>query len=131
MLHSRKSFLQLLGVVSISSISPQLAGAHTDLTNQAVPLEYVRLVHTAQVTYHSIKGRYTDRIDKLSSVAKLLETPTGWRLTIAVHDDKWDVVLLQENMDAIIFVTDQTGMIRRGMISPIRSLGRPPAPPSA
>ena len=124
---SRQSFLQLLGLTSISPV----VGAQTDLTNQAVALEYVRLVHTAQVTYHSINGRYTDRIDKLSSVAKLPETPAGWRLTIAVHDNRWDVVLLQENMDAIIFVTDQTGMIRRGSISPIIWLGRPPAPPSA
>lgn len=123
---SRKSFLQLLGVASISPVVDQ-----TDLSNTAVAFEYVQQVKTAQVTYHSINHRYTDRIDKLSSVAKLPEIPTGWRLTIAVHDDKWDAMLLQENMDAIIFVTDWTGMIRRGLISPIRSLGRPAPPPSA
>lgn len=130
MLHSRKSFLQLLG---LASISPQFLGAQTNAppTDEAEALAYVRRVNTAQVTYGSIHhGLYTDRIDELSSVARLPETPSGWRLTIAVHDNKWDVVLVQENMDAIIFVTDQTGIIRRGVISPIRPLHNPPAPPS-
>ena len=127
MLHSRKSFLQLLGLASISPV----VGAQIDLAKEAVAFEYVQRVHTAQVTYHSLKHRYTDRIEELNSVAKLPETPVGWRLTIAVHGDKWDVMLLQESMDAVIFVTDQTGMIRRGMISPIRSLGYPAPPPSA
>lgn len=126
MLHSRKSFLQLLGFASISSI-----GAQAYPANQAAALEYVRQVHKAQVTYGSLNHRYTDRIDKLNSVSKIPEIPVGWRLTIAVHDDKWDVMLLQDNMDAIVFITDQTGMIRRGMVSPIRSLGQPAPPPSA
>lgn len=124
MLHSRKSFLQLLGLASISPV----VGAQTEF-NEPVALEYVRQVNAAQKTYGSLNHRYTDRIEDLNSVAKLPETPAGWRLTIAVHGDKWDVTLLEENMDAVIFITDQTGMTRRGMISPIRSLY--PAPSSA
>lgn len=123
---SRKSFLQLLGLTSISPVMAQI-----DLSKQAVAFEYVQQVKTAQVTYHSLKHRYTDRIEELNSVTKLPEIPVGWRLTIAVHDDKWDAMLLQESMDAIIFITDWTGMIRKGFISPIRSLGYPAPRPSA
>ena len=127
MSHSRKSFLQLLGLASISPV----VGAQIDLGKEAMALQYVQQVKTAQVIYRSLKHRYTERIEELISVAKLPETPDGWRLTISVHDDKWDVMLLQESMDAVIFVTDQTGMIRRGMMFPIRSLGYPAPPPSA
>lgn len=123
---SRKSFLQLLGLASVS-----VGAQEFDLGKEAVALQYVRQVNTAQVTYHSRNGRYTERIQELISVAKLPETPDGWRLTISVHDNKWDVMLLQESMDAVIFVTDQTGMIRRGMMFPVRSLGYPAPPPSA
>lgn len=123
---SRKSFLQLLGVASICPVADQF-----DLGKQAAAFEYVQRVHKAQITYRLLKHRYTDRIEKLNSVAKLPEIPVGWRLAIAVRDDKWDIMLLHESMDGMIFVTDQTGMIRRGMISPIRSLGYPAPPPSA
>lgn len=117
MFNSRRSFLRLLG---LASISPRLLGAQIEIpANEARALAYVRRVNATQVMYGSINGRHTDRIEELSSVARLPETPAGWRLTIAVHDDKWDLVMLQEAKDAIIFVTDQTGMIRRGVISPI------------
>lgn len=131
MLHSRKSFLQLLGLASISPV----ARAQFDLGKEAMALAYVQQIKTAQGTYHSLKHRYTERIEELNSVAKLPELPDdGWRLVIAAHGDKWDVMLLQEStdaMDTIIFVTDQTGMIRRGSISPVRSFAYPTTRPSA
>lgn len=127
MIHSRKSFLQLLGLASISPVVGTTQ--EFDLGKEAAALEYVKQVNTAQKTYGSINHRYTERIEELISVAKLPETPDGWRLTISVHDNKWDVMLLQESMDAVIFVTDQTGMIRRGMMFPVGSLAYPAPPP--
>lgn len=116
---SRRSFLSLLG---LASISPSLFGGQTNevAASEASALDYVARVNTAQVVHGTVNGRYTDRIEELRSVAKLPEPPTGWRLTIAVHDDKWDLVMLQEAEDAIIFLADQTGTIRRGIISPMR-----------
>lgn len=121
MFSSRRGFLQVLG---LASISPRLFGAQTNEVpaSEASALAFLRRVNAVQVTYGSINGRYTDRIEELKSIARLPETPAGWRLTIAVHDDKWDLVMLQEAKDAIIFVTDQTGMIRRGVISPVLRL---------
>lgn len=128
---SRRSFLYLLGIASLVVASLTSLRAQTEApASEASALTYLSRVNMAQVTYGTINGRYTDRIEDLRAVAKLPEVPVGWRLSVAVHGDKWDVVMIQDSEkseDAIIFIADQAGIIKRGVISPISRQPKPEA----